>query len=479
MIVKRITTQSTSEGFARALKLFREAAQYVPAYKDFLRKNRIKPEHIKSVLDFQEVPPIDKENYISKYSLEELSWDGTLADAQYISSSSGSTGVPFYWPRGHAQDIPSARLYQGIFENVFGTRKGSTLCFNLFALGTWIAGVEFYNATRSSADRGNNIIIINPSIEKGAALDAVKRLMRMFDRLILTGYPPFIKDVLETGSAEGIRWKTLDVRLITAGEAVSEQWRDYVLNIIGKKGSPSHLINVYGMAEAGVVAHETPLSITCRRIVLREPERCEALVHDGGVSSLYQYDPVIRYFERDADGTLLLTSRSGLPLIRYSTRDRGGILSHAMLLQLLKDGGVSRAGKFSAWRAPALYLEDRRDLSISLYALNIYVENIKHALECAQDAAAFSGLFTMSVGHTRNYDQKFEITLELARARRPSEALRMRVTRHVVRVLSGINSEYAKLYAAIGERAAPHITFVGYGEIRTTPGRKHKWITRK
>ena len=61
----------------RALALFHRAAEGVPAYKDFLAKNRIQHEKVTTWQDFQLVPPVSKKNYLQQYPLEMLCWDGT------------------------------------------------------------------------------------------------------------------------------------------------------------------------------------------------------------------------------------------------------------------------------------------------------------------------------------------------------------------------------------------------------------------
>jgi phenylacetate-coenzyme A ligase PaaK-like adenylate-forming protein len=45
-------------GEKMALRLFRQMAERVPAYKDFLRKNKVKPEKINTIKDFKLVPPV-------------------------------------------------------------------------------------------------------------------------------------------------------------------------------------------------------------------------------------------------------------------------------------------------------------------------------------------------------------------------------------------------------------------------------------
>ena len=52
------------ESKKRSLVLFKKAAVFVPAYKDFLRKNKVQPDKIKTFKDFQQIPPISKKNYL-------------------------------------------------------------------------------------------------------------------------------------------------------------------------------------------------------------------------------------------------------------------------------------------------------------------------------------------------------------------------------------------------------------------------------
>ncbi|HEX8201870.1 MAG TPA: hypothetical protein VF590_15445, partial [Isosphaeraceae bacterium] len=64
------------QGRAHALRTFREAARRVPAYRDFLARHGVDPIAIRTAADFAAVPPTDKTNYIERYPLEALAWDG-------------------------------------------------------------------------------------------------------------------------------------------------------------------------------------------------------------------------------------------------------------------------------------------------------------------------------------------------------------------------------------------------------------------
>ncbi len=450
--------------FKVALDLFHNAARRVPAYADFLKKNGVDPKKIRDCADFAHIPLTNKQ-YFSDYSLKELNWDGVLDNSLYVSTSSGSTGVPFFWPRGREQDIASGTIFKHIYEDIFESKKGSTLVINSFALGTWIAGFEFYNAARFTADHDNNIVISTPGIDRGEAIRQFKKLAPLFDRIVFEGYPPFIKDIFDEGAADGIIWSDHDTRILVGGEAVSPVWKEKVLKLIGKSGSDNSFVNVYGMAEIGIVGHDTPLSAKVREHIA--DIKGVRITGENEVVGVYQYYPELRYFESFPDSSLVLTANAGLPLIRYDTRDTGGLLTRDV---------ADAYGK--EWQIPFVYLFGRKDLSISLYALMIYVENVKRALENSSLTDQLSGLFRMGVSHNGKLDQQFDIAVELARAAKSSAQMVQKLTDEVVSTLSKVNSEYAKLLASIGDRARPVVELVPFGKIDTIPGRKHKWIKK-
>ena len=98
---QRTAKEWDRRGEKRALELFHAMAERVPAYKDFLQKQKINHRCIKSIEDFKTIPPIDKDNYLRVYPRPMLCWDGDFKSGQWtISTTSGSTGKPFYFPRG-------------------------------------------------------------------------------------------------------------------------------------------------------------------------------------------------------------------------------------------------------------------------------------------------------------------------------------------------------------------------------------------
>ena len=228
-LTRSVTNATLEKGAQTAIKLFHEAAERVPAYKDFLKKNGIDHRSIRTARDFAKIPVTDKPSYMNAYSLPELSWDGDFTTASCVSTSSGSTGVPFYWPRARRHDAAINTMIQHKFEDIFDTKSGTTLAVDSFALGQWIAGLEFYNAIKWTAERGSKITVITPGIDKVEAVREIEKLAPYYDRVVIGGYPPFIKDIIDQGSISGINWSTIDLRILAGGEAVSDIWKDRLL----------------------------------------------------------------------------------------------------------------------------------------------------------------------------------------------------------------------------------------------------------
>jgi ERCC4-type nuclease len=115
-------------------------------------------------------------------------------------------------------------------------------------------------------------------------------------------------------------------------------------------------------------------------------------------------------------------------------------------------------------------------LSLSFYALNVYIENIKHCFESFAESKNFSGLFIMRIVNSRNFDQQFHIVAELALETKQHDTKQF--VSHILKTLPAINSEYGKLLQSIGKRAHPKVSLVPYGKLDTIPGKKHRWVRK-
>jgi phenylacetate-CoA ligase len=191
-------------GEKMALSLFRSASRRVPAYVDFLEKRKVNPEKIKTIGDFKHLPVTTKENYFKKYPLEDLCWDGNLEKNDIFSVSSGSSGAPFFWPRGKNLELETAISHELFLRDIFGIDKQKTLFIVTFSMGIYIAGVITASAVSQIAQKGYPLVVITPGINMDEILRIAREMSPKFSQTIIAGYPPFVKDVIERGEGGGI-----------------------------------------------------------------------------------------------------------------------------------------------------------------------------------------------------------------------------------------------------------------------------------
>mgnify|MGYP001615161111 CR=1 FL=1 len=475
-------TEGVLPGFQRALTLFKQASVNVPAYKAFLKSRGIDPRKINTPVDFSQVPIVTKENYLKKYPLQDLMWQRRVSDVRMISASSGSSGQPFFWPRGNQSVEDSVVILDELLDKTFNTRSADTLCINAFAMGTWIAGTYMNSAMWRLADLGHRIITITPGITKEEIARELEVLGPRFKQVLIMGYPPFVKDVVDYAKTRNIKLPRLDIMCLFAGENFSEQWRDYILTRIGKKNKPESTLGMYGTADAGIVGVESPLSIYIRRIAAKDRRLYETIFgRDTILPTLVQYNPELRYVEA-VDGKIIFTTDNSLPLIRYEILDEGRVLTPKSMANSLNQLGIETPPKLESFsKLPYIALYGRQDVATIFYGLNVYPENIKYGLELPALQRIVTGKFTVrSEFDDTTQEQTLNLTIELQEGAKSDQKIERKIFRAVVDSLIQNNSEYSKLHQEIGKKAEPIIRLSGQGDGDQDfkPGIKHRWFKR-
>jgi phenylacetate-CoA ligase len=394
-----------ARGERRVLKLFHRMAEEVPAYKDFLHIHKIDHHAIKTIQDFKLLPLTTKENYLRAYSLPELCWRGDLGKKTPLmfSATSGSTGEPFYFPRQFWQDIEFAFTAELMLRDFFQLEKKSTLFIDCFALGIWIGGMYMYQALKYISDTLRYpLSIITPGAYKEEAIKAVQRIGKQFDQIIIGGYAPLVKDLLDDGAAEGVKWSAYNLKFFFAAEGFSEDFRDYIIKKSGARDTFTSSFNHYGTADMGTMAHETPLTILTRRLALEQPHLLNSLFGDyQKLPTVTQFIPELFFFE-EIEKSLICSSFSGIPLVRYDLKDRGGVCTLNELYTRCNDHGIdvlqeernTNLDQYH-WSVPLVYVFERKDFTVSIYSVNIYPDSIRRALERAVCSSELTTKFTM------------------------------------------------------------------------------------
>ncbi|HUC87921.1 MAG TPA: hypothetical protein VMR95_02130 [Candidatus Binatia bacterium] len=473
-------------GEAMALRLFHDMSTHVPAYQDFLYKSKFDPSRVKTIEDFQQVPLINKDNYLRKYDRNMLCWDGKFSDKSWvISTTSGSTGVPFYFPRGDLQDEYYAITAELYLRENFKIQDRKTLYIDAFAMGAWIGGLFTYEALHRVASKGYPLSIITPGINKTEVINSVKNLGPDFDQIIIGCYPPIMRDIIDLGIEEGLDWGKYNLGIVFSAEGFSEDFRDYIIKNGKLSDVFSSTLNHYGSVDLGTMSHETPFTIFLRRQALKDNNLYKQIY--GSVTkqpTVTQFLPELFYFE-SVDNNVICSSYGGIPLVRYELNDHGGVISLEETSAAYKSrdktlsSEIKSSGIGKIWNLPIVYIYERNDFSITFSGAQIYPEEVKKALLHSEFHHSLTGKFTMLSGYDKDAHNYFEINVELRKGVVPTEALKEKVIERVVEHLIKENSEYGVLYDEYGTSLHPRIKFWEYEhELHFSTRGKQKWVKK-
>jgi phenylacetate-coenzyme A ligase PaaK-like adenylate-forming protein len=478
-IERVLDEHARADPLSSLIDLVRETAASVPAYRTLLEEHRIDPQGVRSADDFRALPLVTKASYIARFPLEERCRDGSLSSCDMIAVSSGSTGEPTFWPRFVSDEFASATRFEQVFHDSFDARRRRTLAVVCFPLGTWVGGMFTASCCRHLAAKGYPITVVTPGNNTTEILRVVRFLAPAFEQTVLLGYPPFLKDVVDAGLAQGIAWSACAIKLVLAGEVFSEQWRDLMAERAGMTRPLYDSASLYGTADAGVLGNETPVSIAVRRFLSAHPDAAHGLFGQARLPTLVQYDPFVRYFEQHGR-SLAFSGDNGVPLVRYDISDTGGVVPYEVMMARMRELGfdpereVRRQGNAAIRSLPFVYVFGRSHFAVSYYGANIFPEMIAIALERPETRNWVTGKFVMEVKEDDGHDPHLFIAVELAAGREPPATLAAIVADAMLETLVQRNSEFANYVPP--QRRRPRVTLWPAGHAEYFPtGVKHRY----
>ena len=472
--------QSAGPASQAALELFHDAARSVPAYAAFLKSAGLDPAEVRSAQDFDRLPMLTKDNYLRRYQLPQLCRGGRLDGLDMVAVSSGSSGPPTVWPRSVLDERAVATRFEQVFRDGFGADERSTLAVICFALGSWVGGMYTAACGRHLAAKGYPITVVTPGNDVAEILRVVEELGPWFDQVVLAGYPPFVKNVVDAGLAAGVDWPAYRIKLILAGEVFSEEWRDLMGRRAGMTAPLADSASLYGTADAGVLGTETPLSVSVRRFLAARPDALRELTGESRLPTLVQYDPMTRYFQTDG-ATLLFSCDGSTPLVRYHIADEGGLAGFDQLLEFcsrhghdpLAEVGVG-PGQRGAPELPFAYVFGRSLFTVSYFGANIYPENVTVALESPAVSDWVTGKFVLETTETQDRDRELRVTVEMAPGERASAERATELADAIKTELRRLNSEFAHYVPDASQLPVIDLRPAGDPEY-FQPGIKHRY----
>ena len=242
---------TTRAGLAHAIETTNRAIRDVPAYADYLRAQGNTTTMVGGSAEFEALPATTKADYLRGYEVQDLMWHGDIAGCGMVVHVR-FVGVPTFVPRDEVALDDAVDAHERILRDGFGADTRTTLVIVCFAMGTWIGGTIYHQAMLGLRERGYRLSMVTP---------ASRSIWRCTpcppsDRATTTWCWPVIRRRSRMSSIRHPSALDQDIKILLAGEAITESWRDHVLNRIGHPGDPGRVCLIYGTAEAGVMGHE-------------------------------------------------------------------------------------------------------------------------------------------------------------------------------------------------------------------------------
>jgi phenylacetate-CoA ligase len=476
-----------TKGEKLALSLFTYVSKHVPAYKKFLKTNNFSAAEVKTIVDFKNLPLVNKTNYLRKYEYIDLFPKKGLFSATTISATSGSTGEPFFFPREEFHDQQYEHAAEIFLRNQFSLDKKRTLGIVGFGLGIWIGGIFTYKNFNQIAQKGYNLTLLPVGTNKDLYLKSFKKFAPFYDQIILMGYPPFIKDVLDAGKEYGINWQDHDIRILTAAEGYSEEFRNYIAEKAGVKNIVNDIINMYGTVEQGTIAHETSFANLIRKIAVENPSVFKTLFPKAtNIPTLAQYYPQTIYFE-EVKGEIVATAYgSSIPLVRYQFSDLGGVIGFEEVIEKLRTQGIDIMKEAKKWKIdhkilhlPFVYVYARADFAVVFRGATIYPNEIRTVLDGREFSEFLTGKFTMIRKEDEKFNQILEINIELKKETPPLKNLEEQICTSIINELCYKNSEFKNEYLSSKDSATPKIVLCKFSDQRYFDSKgKQLWVMK-
>ncbi len=439
---------------ASARRAYSRAIKNVPAYKAFI--------------DFRntnDIPEMDKENYIKAYSIDKRCVGGKIpSNKVMIDESSGSTGTPFNWIRTQAERRKSLGSISYFSRYCFN--NNFDIVINAFSMGSWATGINMGRALE------HNAIVKNT----GPDLEKIIKTMQFFGpqyKYLILGYPPFLKQVVDTAENYGFPLQTFNLRALVGGEGMSEGLRDYLLQHF------QQVYSGYGASDIEIgLAGETPLSVAIRRLA-RENDAVKKAIFgtDSRLPMVFQYNPLEHHIEVNENGELLFTINRGSvlsPRIRYNIHDQGGIADFHQMQKYLRNLNIDIKAldcESTFWlRLPFLWVFGRKDFTISIMGANIYPEDIEQCVYADKQLSEITRSFFQSVvekeGNKIRPAFYFEISVD------PSKDLEFKFQTSIIENLKKINLDFREAWKEYSDTLLPeiHLYKIGDGPFKMVPG---------
>ncbi len=318
-----------------ACEVARRAAVNIPAYREYLNKNKFSDKVLCS--NFEKLPLTDKENYLMKAPYFSLLPPENLNDMHFVFRSSGSSGRSFYWPQLKQQYRSFDLLFEDTLINNFSIRRKKTAIIVGLSLGSWIGGDLISWAAKNVALRSNYALtVFSPGNQHEEILEIINGINGKVDQIILFVCPSTIGHLALLAEEKRFRGVFNKLRFLVIGEPFSENFRSR-LGVKCKVKPPEIVLSsVYGSADTGIIGIESNTVAFFRKLLSRCGKLRKYYGLTGSLPNFFNLSVKEAYIEI-VNGELVFTAWQGLPLIRYNLHDSGNLVDWDAVKMVLKD----------------------------------------------------------------------------------------------------------------------------------------------
>lgn len=203
-------------------------------------------------------------------------------------------------------------------------------------------------------------------------------------QIIIAGYPPFLKDIIEEVKKRKINFKDFGVVGVVGGQAISEAMRDQLVNDGFKQ-----VYSSYGASDLDInLGVETEYEIAVRKAIEKNPDLARELYgKNKGLPMVFHYDPMNYHVECDKNDELIFTctrtDRSS-PRIRYDLGDKGRVYASSDVQALLAKYGIFQKPRTNL---PLMFVWGR-DSMVIFNGANLDFTELERAVTINEDLEA-------------------------------------------------------------------------------------------
>jgi len=364
--------------------LFENTRDGVRGYRDFLEsKGALEPKR------WADIPICDKQSYLLKYPIEELTKED-ISKAFLIGTSSGfSKSGSLFWLKESVDEEAYLRAVKELLVDNYHIDTQKSLIIVSLAFGTWIGGMQLASTLRNLASSMDSVTVATPGLDLDEAAQIAKRFGGFYDTILWVVNPSSINIIYSLIKDER---SLLEGKIVfpVVGEYFSEDFREDMASKFGhSREYPFVLRTGYGSADAGDLGIEFEETILLRKFLNQNKELCIEIF--GRAEAPMMFVKSSKSLIEIIDGEIVVTKDQFVPLIRYNTKDSGGILDKTVLKSYIDDALYQRLPD------EILYVFGRVSDSVIFYGTNLNINQIGDFLLSIDDMD-YAGLFEISEG---------------------------------------------------------------------------------